>query len=92
MKIVENNENIDIIEAKIDKKDIVSIILIENATINDTNTDQEYFNGTFLKITNRKGNTRVLDLKQNIDITNMLKRLEIIYNKKTTETDMFTSC
>jgi hypothetical protein len=92
MKIVENNKNIDIIEAKIDKKDIVSIILIENAAIKDTKTGQEYFNGTFLKITNRKGNTRVLDLKQNIDITNMLKRLEIIYNKKTTETDMFTSC
>ena len=92
MKIVENNENIDIIEAKIDKKDIVSIILIENATIKDKKTNIEYFNGTFLKITNRKGNTSVLDLKQNIDITNMLKRLEIIYNKKTTETDMFTSC
>lgn len=92
MKIVENNENIDIIEAKIDKKDIVSIILIENAAIKDKKTNIEYFNGTFLKITNRKGDIRVLDLKQNIDITNMLKRLEIIYNKKTTETDMFTSC
>lgn len=92
MKRVANNEKVDIIEAKKDKKDIVSIVLIENATIKDTKTGQEYFNGTFLKITNRKGNIRVLDLKQNIDITNMLKRLEIIYNKKTTETDMFTSC
>lgn len=91
MKIVENNENIDIIEAKIDKKDIVSIILIENATIKDTKTGQEYFNGTFLKITNRKGNIRVLDLKQNIDITNMLKRLEVVYSKKTTENVLFMS-
>jgi hypothetical protein len=92
MKIVENNEKIDIIEQKIDKKDIVSIILIENATIKDKKTGQEYMNSTFLKITNRKGDTRVLDLVSAIDITNMLKRLEIIYNKKTTETDMFTSC
>ena len=91
MKIVENNKNIDIIEAKIDKKDIVSIILIENATIKDTKTSQEYFNGTFLKITNRKGNIRVLDLKQNIDITNMLKRLEVVYSKKTTENVLFMS-
>ena len=92
MKIVENNEKIDIIEQKIDKKDIVSIILIENAAIKDKKTGQEYMNSTFLKITNRKGDTRVLDLVSAIDITNMLKRLEIIYNKKTTETDMFTSC
>lgn len=91
MKIVENNENIDIIEAKIDKKDIVSIILIENAAIKDKRTGQEYFNGTFLKITNRKGNIRVLDLKQNIDITNMLKRLEVVYGKKTTENVLFMS-
>lgn len=92
MKIVENNENIDIIEQKIDKKDIVSIVLIENAAIKDKKTNIEYANSTFLKITNRKGDTRVLDLMSAIDITNMLKRLEIIYNKKTTETDMFTSC
>jgi len=91
MKIVENNENIDIIEAKIDKKDIVSIVLIESAAIKDTKTGQEYFNGTFLKITNRKGNIRVLDLKQNIDITNMLKRLEVVYSKKTTENVLFMS-
>lgn len=92
MKIVENNENIDIIEAKIDKKDIVSIVLIENATIKDKKTGQEYMNSAFLKITNRKGDTRVLDLVSALDITNMLKRLEIVYSKKTTETDMFTSC
>lgn len=92
MKIVENNENIDIIEAKIDKKDIVSIILIENATIKDKKTGQEYFNGTFLKITNRKGDIRVLDLVSALDITNMLKRLEIVYNKKTTENVLFSAC
>lgn len=91
MKIVANNEKIDIIEQKIDKKDIVSIVLIENATIKDKKTGQEYFNGTFLKITNRKGNIRVLDLKQNIDITNMLKRLEVVYGKKTTENVLFMS-
>lgn len=91
MKIVENNENIDIIEAKKSKKDIVCITLIENATIKDTKTGQEYLNGSFLKITNRKGNTRILDLISNIDITN-IKGLEIVHNKKTTETDMFTGC
>lgn len=92
MKIVASNEKIDIIEAKIDKKDIVSIILIENATIKDKKTNIEYFNGSFLKITNRKGHSRVLDLKQNIDITNMLKRLEIVYSKKTTENVLFSAC
>lgn len=92
MKKVANNEKVDIIEAKKDKKDIVSIVLIENAAIKDTKTGQEYMNSTFLKITNRKGDIRVLDLVSALDITNMLKRLEIIYNKKTTETDMFTSC
>ncbi len=91
MKIVANNEKVDIIEAKIDKKDIVSIILIENAMIKDKKTNIEYFNGSFLKITNRKGQSRVLDLKQNIDITNMLKRLEIVYSKKTTENALFMS-
>lgn len=91
MKKVANNEKIDIIEAKKDKKDIVCITLIENATIKDTKTGQEYFNGTFLKITNRKGETRTLDLISAIDITN-IKGLEIIYNKKTSETDMFTGC
>jgi hypothetical protein len=88
LKIV---ENIDIIEAKKDKKDIVCITLIENATIKDTKTGQEYLNGSFLKITNRKGETRILDLISNIDITN-IKGLEIVHNKKTTETDMFTGC
>jgi hypothetical protein len=91
MKKVANNEKVDIIEAKKDKKDIISIVLIENATIKDTKTGQEYFNGTFLKITNRKGETRTLDLMSAIDITN-IKGLEIVYSKKTTETDMFTSC
>ena len=91
MKKVANNEKIDIIEAKKDKKDIVCITLIENATIKDTKTGQEYFNGTFLKITNRKGETRTLDLISAIDITN-IKGLEIVHNKKTTETDMFKGC
>ena len=91
MKIVASNEKIDIISGNIDKKDIVSIILIENATIKDKKTNIEYFNGSFLKITNRKGNIRVLDLKQNIDITNMLKRLEVVYSKKTTENVLFMS-
>lgn len=91
MKKVANNEKVDIIEAKKSKKDIVCITLIENATIKDTKTGQEYLNGSFLKITNRKGNTRILDLISNIDITN-IKGLEIVHNKKTTETDMFTGC
>ena len=91
MKIVENKEIIDIIEAKKSKKDIVSIVLIENAATKNIKTGQEYINGTFLKITNRKGETRTLDLMSAIDITN-IKDLEIVHNKKTTETDMFTGC
>lgn len=92
MKIVANNEKVDIIEQKIDKKDIISIVLIENAAIKDKKTNIEYFNGTFLKITNRKGQIRMLDIQQNVDITNMLKRLEIVYSKKTTENVLFSAC
>ena len=89
MKKVIDNENVDIFEVKTDKKDIMKIVLIENATIKDKKGNREYMNSTFLKITNRKGDTRVLDLCSNLDITNLLKDLEIVYNKKTTETDMF---
>lgn len=89
MKKVIDNENVDIFEVKTDKKDIMKIVLIENATIKDKKGNREYMNSTFLKITNRKGDTRVLDLCSNLDITNLLKDLEIVYSKKTTETDMF---
>lgn len=90
MKKIGSNEVADLFETKASKKDIVKIDLIENATIKFKKTNEEYMNGAFLRITDRKGNIRVLDLKASIDITNMLKDLEIVYNKKTTETDMFT--
>lgn len=88
MKMVANNEKFDIIECKQDKKDIIMVVLIENATIKDKKTNEEYTNSTFLKITNRKGETRVLDLISHIDITN-IKGLEIVYNEKTTEKIVF---
>lgn len=89
MKRVASNEKVDIIEAKIDKKDIICITLIENCAIINKKTGDKYINSTFLKITNRKGETRLLDLISSIDITN-IKDLELVYNDKTTETDMFT--
>jgi len=91
MKRVANNEKVDIIEAKIDKKDIICITLIENCAIINKKTGDKYINSTFLKITNRKGETRLLDLISSIDITN-IKDLELVYNDKTTETDMFKGC
>ena len=89
MKKIISNEKIDVIEYKTDKKDIMNITLIEKAIIKDKKEDTKYLNSTFLKITDRKGNARVLDLINGIDITNMLKELEIVYNNKTTETTMF---
>lgn len=88
MKKVANNEKFDIIECKKNKRDIIMVVLVENATIKDIKTGEEYTNSTFLKITNRKGKTRVLDLISNIDITN-IKGLEIVYNKQTTEKIIF---
>lgn len=89
MKRIVNNDVMEIIECKTDKNDITNIVLVENAVIKDTKDDNKALKSTFLKITNRKGETRVLDLVNGIDITNMLKELEIINIKKTRETDMF---
>lgn len=90
MKKIANNEEMDIFEVATTKYDIMEIILIENATIKDRKTEQEYIgNSTFLKIKNRKGDIRVLDLISHIDITNMLDKLELLYNKKTKEKPIF---
>ena len=77
------------IKVKTDKKDIMEIILIENAKIVDTKTQKEYFNSNFMIIRNRKNVMRILDLDSNIDITNIFKRFELVYNKKTTESVVF---
>lgn len=84
-----SNEDFDIFEVEKDINDIVDITLVEKATIRHKKTNGEYFNGTFLKITNRKGETRVLDLIAHIDITNMLEELDILYSKKTKEKPIF---
>lgn len=91
MKKVANNEKFDIIECKQGKKDIVCITLVENATIRNKKTKEEYINGTFMKIIDRKCRTRILDLISGIDITN-IKGLEIKYNDKTTEKTIFMGC
>lgn len=92
MKKVIDNEKYDIFEIKNDRNDIIEIILIENATIVNKINEKEYFNGTFLKITNRKGNVRILDLISHIDITNALKDLKIKYSKNTQEKPIFCGC
>jgi hypothetical protein len=40
-------------------------------------------------IRNRKNVFRILDLDSNIDITNIFKRFELVYSKKTTEKVVF---
>ena len=89
MKKVIDNKEVDVFEVKTDKKDIMEIILIENAKIVDTKTQKEYFNSNFMIIRNRKNVMRILDLDSNIDITNIFKRFELVYNKKTTESVVF---
>ena len=91
MKLVKETDNSDIYRVKTTKKDIIDITLVENAKIRHLGADKEYINGSFLVITNRKGDTRVLDLMSNIDITNMLGELEIIYDKATKKT-IFQEC
>ena len=89
MKKVLDNEQCDIFEFNSSKHDIVEIVLIEKAKIKDIKTEKEYFNDTFLLITNRKGVTRILDLKSHIDITNLFKNFEIIVGAKTKEKPIF---
>lgn len=91
MKKIVSNEKVDIIEYKQDKKDIIKISLYKNAMIKDTTDDTKYLNSDFLKITDRKGNTRVLDLTNGLDITNMIgkNKLEFRIVDKTTITPLF---
>ncbi len=91
MKKIVSNEKVDIIEYKQDKKDIIKISLYKNAMIKDTTDDTKYLNSDFLKITDRKGNTRVLDLTNGLDITNMLgkNKLELRIVDKTTIKPLF---
>ena len=89
MKKVIDNKKVDIFELKAKKDDIIEIILIENAKIVDKKTEKEYFNSNFMLIRNRKNVFRILDLDSNIDITNIFKRFELVYSKKTTEKVVF---
>ena len=89
MKKVIDNKEADIFELKAKKDDIIEIILIENAKIVDKKTEKEYFNSNFMLIRNRKNVFRILDLDSNIDITNIFKRFELVYSKKTTEKVVF---
>ena len=89
MKKVLDNEKVDIFEYNTSKNDIVEIILLENVKMKDRKTEREYFNDTFLLITNRKGVTRVLDLVSHIDITDIFKNFEIVLNKKSKKKPIF---
>lgn len=89
MKQLVNNGVVDIFEFNNSKKDIVEIILIENAKIMNKKTKDKYFNSTFLKITNRKGEFRILDLMSSLDITNIFENFELSYSKKTKEKPIF---
>ena len=89
MKKIIDNKEADIFELKAKKDDIIEIILIENAKIVDKKTQKEYFNSNFMLIRNRKNVFRILDLDSNIDITNIFKRFELVYSKKTTEKVVF---
>ena len=92
MKKIIDNEVADVFEIKTTKEDIIDITLIENAKILHKETKKEYFNDTFLRIINRKGETRLLDLISHIDITNLMNELELVYNKKTKEKPIFCEC
>ena len=80
MKKIFSNNEIDAIEINNSKKDIVKVSIVKKATIKNRKTDETYFNSNFMVIMNRKGDTRVLDLKQGIDITSIFKKdFKLVY-------------
>lgn len=80
MKKIFSNNEIDAIEINNSKKDIVKVSIVKKATIKNRKTDETYFNSNFMVIMNRKGDTRVLDLKQDIDITSIFKKdFKLVY-------------
>ena len=80
MKKVFSNKEIDVLEINNTKKDIIRVSIVKKATIKNKKTGETYFNSNFMLIMNRKGDTRVLDLKQGVDITNIFKKdFKLIY-------------
>ena len=80
MKKVFKNNKIEVLEINNNKKDILRVSIVKNAKIMDKRTEETYFNSNFMLITNRKGDTRVLDLEQNIDITSIFKKdFKLVY-------------
>ena len=80
MKKIFSNNEIDAIEINNSKKDIVKVSIVKKVTIKNRKTDETYFNSNFMVIMNRKGDTRVLDLKQGIDITSIFKKdFKLVY-------------
>lgn len=91
MKKIFSNKEIDVLEINNNKKDIVKVSIVKKAAIKNKTTGETYFNGNFMIIKNRKGNTRVIDLEQEIDITSILKKFELVYKDNTKEEVLFSS-
>lgn len=80
MKKVFSNKDVDVLEINNTKKDIIRVSIVKKATIKNKKTGETYFNSNFMLIMNRKGDTRVLDLKQGVDITSIFKKdFKLIY-------------
>lgn len=80
MKKVFSNKEVDILEINNNKKDIIRVSIVKKATIKNKKTGKTYFNSNFMLIMNRKGDTRVLDLKQGVDITSIFKKdFKLVY-------------
>lgn len=80
MKKVFSNKDVDVLEINNTKKDIIRVSIVKKATIKSKKTGETYFNSNFMLIMNRKGDTRVLDLKQGVDITSIFKKdFKLIY-------------
>lgn len=80
MKKVFSNKEVDMLEINNSKKDIIRVSIVKKATIKNEKTDETYFNSNFMLIMNRKGDVRVLDLKQGVDITSIFKKeFKLVY-------------
>ena len=83
MKKIAENDELEVIEFKSNKKDILKIYLIKNAKLKHKKTGKIYFQSDYIKIVDRKNNFRIVDKEQGLDITRIFKDFELIQEPDT---------
>lgn len=91
MKKIFSNKEIEVMEFNNSRKDIVRVSIVKKAVIKNKKSGKTYFNSNFMIIKNRKGDIRVIDLEQEIDITSIFKDFELVYKDNTKEEVLFSN-